>query len=97
MFNSANFIVAVHGGGLSNLVYCEAGTDVLEIFPDQYVPHAYGDIADKRNLRYHFMLLPSTGTATDAIFGQRLGVFADVEKIESKVKTILQDQKVPLL
>jgi capsular polysaccharide biosynthesis protein len=89
VFNSASIIVAVHGGGLSNLVFCQPGTEVIEIFPDQYVPHIYYDIADKRCLRYHYLLFPSTGKATDAIGGQEVGLVVDVARVESKVMSLL--------
>src|SRR5688572_18944475 len=39
LFNSAKLVVASHGGGLTNLAFCEAGTKVLEFFPDNYVNH----------------------------------------------------------
>jgi hypothetical protein len=89
VFNSASILVGVHGGGLANLVYCEPRTNILEIFPDQYVCHAYHDIANKRSLVYNYLLLPSTGTATDAIHGQKLGVIADIDKIERKVVSMI--------
>lgn len=94
VFNSASIIVAVHGGGLANLVYCQPGTKVLEIFPDQYVRHAYYDIADKRGLQYDYMLLPASGEAQDALQGQKLGVALDVEKVMAKVVSILQREQV---
>jgi capsular polysaccharide biosynthesis protein len=93
VFNSANIVVGVHGGGLVNLVFCEPGTTVLEIFPDKYVRHAYYDIADKRSLRYEYMLLPTIGDATDALRGQTLGLVIDVEKVEAKIAGILNNQR----
>jgi capsular polysaccharide biosynthesis protein len=91
VFNSASIIVAVHGGGLANLVFCQPGTQVLEIFPDQYVRHAYYDICDKRSVRYHYLLFPSSGDATNAIDGQKLGLTIDVEKVESKVLSLIRE------
>jgi capsular polysaccharide biosynthesis protein len=89
LFNSAEFVVTSHGGGLSNLTYCDPGTIVLELYPDKYVRHIFYDIADKRSLQYHYMLLPSTGDAVDAGHGQKIGLIADVDKITSKVKQLL--------
>ena len=91
VFNSAKIIVAVHGGGLANLVFCQPGTQVLEIFPDQYVRHAYCDISGKQSLRYNYLLFPSIGEASNAIEGQKLGLTIDVEKVESKVLCLLRD------
>ena len=89
LFSSASIIVAAHGGGLSNLTYCEPGAIILELYPDSYVRHIFYDIADKRSLHYHYLILPSTGGAVNAANGQSVGLIADVEKISSKVKTLL--------
>jgi capsular polysaccharide biosynthesis protein len=89
LFNSADIIVASHGGGLSNLTYCEPGTIVLELYPDQYVYHIFYDIADKRSLQYHYLLLSSTGEAVDGINGQKVGLIADVDRITTKVRELL--------
>lgn len=89
VFNSASILVAVHGGGLANLAYCQPGTRILEIFPDQYVRHAYFDMADKRNLCYDYLLLPTVGTATNALQGQKLGVILDIGVVEAKVLSML--------
>jgi len=56
-FRSAELIVAPHGAGLSNIVYCEPGTKVLEMIPvgyDQGVT-SYRSLADLFGLQYHSM------------------------------------------
>jgi hypothetical protein len=92
VFNSAAILIGVHGGGLANLVYCEPGTKILEIFPDRYVRHAYNDIADKRSLQYDYILFPTIGDATDALLGQKLGLIIDVDEVEARIRTILPQQ-----
>ncbi|MEJ1236603.1 glycosyltransferase family 61 protein [Chryseolinea sp. T2] len=89
VINSASILVAVHGGGLANLVYCEPGTKVLEIFPDKYVCHAYHDISNKRALQHNYLLFPSIGEATDALNGQNLGLIVDVDVVESTILSML--------
>lgn len=37
VFGSADIIVAPHGAGLTNLVFCRAGVRIVELFPDNYV------------------------------------------------------------
>lgn len=89
LFNSAEVVVSAHGAGLSNLVFCGAGTKVLEIFPDNYVRHAYYDLANKCGLEYHYLLCPSTGIAKNSFDGQRIGLTADIAAIGNKVTSIL--------
>jgi capsular polysaccharide biosynthesis protein len=52
LFNSADVIVAAHGAGLSNLVFCEPGTLVLEIFPENYSTGNFFSIASALDLEY---------------------------------------------
>jgi hypothetical protein len=89
LFNSASVVVGAHGAGLSNLVFCEPGTKVLEFFPDQYVRHLFYDICNKRGLKYDYLLCSSEGTATNASDGQKISLTANVDMIEEKLKALL--------
>ncbi len=89
LFNAASVVVGAHGAGLSNLVYCEPGTKVLEFFPDQYVRHLFYDICNKRGIKYDYVLCSSEGTATNASDGQRISLIANVDLIEEKLKSLL--------
>jgi tetratricopeptide (TPR) repeat protein len=53
---AAKVIVAPHGGGLTNLVFCQPGTKVLELFPPCYIPSFYWVISNLCQLEhYHLM------------------------------------------
>lgn len=45
-FAAADVIVALHGGALTNLVFCSPGVKVLEIFAPTYVKHCFWAITD---------------------------------------------------
>lgn len=53
-FRNAEIVVAPHGAGLSNIVYCDAGTPVIEIVPEGYDQGAtsYRSLADLFGLNY---------------------------------------------
>lgn len=53
LFAQATHVVGLHGAGLTNLIYCQAGTQFVEILPDDYLAEFYADIAK-------CMLLPHT-------------------------------------
>lgn len=61
-FHSASVVVAPHGAGLSNLVYCQTGTKVLEIFRNDFVNSCFQVIANQRNLSYDSFILDSDST-----------------------------------
>ncbi len=55
-FRAARVVVAVHGAGLTNLIFCRPGTRVIEIFPKNYVKSPYWRLAHRLDLRYRPVL-----------------------------------------
>ncbi len=72
-FRAAQVVVAVHGAGLTNLVFCAPGTRVIEIFPQNFVKSPYWRLANQLGLRYR----PVIGGPGD--YDQRFTV--DVEAV----------------
>ena len=52
LFRSSEFIVGLHGAALTFLVFCEPGTQVLEIYPNRPGKNHYYDISTKMGLQY---------------------------------------------
>jgi len=52
LFAGARFVVAPHGAGLANLLFCQAGTRVLEISPNCEFRPYFWMIAEKLGLVY---------------------------------------------
>jgi hypothetical protein len=73
VFAEARSIVAPHGAGLTNLVFCEEGTKVIEIFSPSYINLCYFRIASQRGLTYHSLLGTPHGKSHD--------VQVDIEKV----------------
>lgn len=53
-FRNAEIVVAPHGAGLSNIVFCDVGTPVIEIVPEGYDQGvtSYRSLSDLFGLRY---------------------------------------------
>jgi hypothetical protein len=64
-FANADVIVAVHGAGLTNLLFARPGTIVIEIFPEDFVKTTYLWLSNRLNLR-HFPLVGSRGNYDQA-------------------------------
>jgi capsular polysaccharide biosynthesis protein len=75
LFAQAEVIVAPHGGALTNLVFCQPGTKVVELFPPGYTPVCFWTIADTLGLDYR----PVFDDATDPYDGRAQWVPYDVE------------------
>jgi len=52
LFSSAKKVVGIHGAALANLVWCEEGTDVIELASQGYLPPAFSMISNIRSLNY---------------------------------------------
>lgn len=55
IFNSAKIIVAPHGAGLTNLVFCEPGTKVIELFNPNWMLPCYWMISNHMDLDYYYL------------------------------------------
>jgi tetratricopeptide (TPR) repeat protein len=53
---AAKVVVAPHGGGLTNLVFCTPGTKVIEIFSPIYVPYCYWMISNLCDLEHYYLI-----------------------------------------
>ncbi len=62
LFRGAKIVVAPHGAGLSNLVWCSPGTRVLEIFPVNYINDCYARLAGCLGLTYSCLAAVEDGT-----------------------------------
>ncbi|NJL55299.1 glycosyltransferase family 61 protein [bacterium] len=56
LFAEAEVVLAVHGSGLTNLVFCQPGTAIVEIFSPYYVYPCYWLVANWQQLRYSYLL-----------------------------------------
>jgi hypothetical protein len=51
-FAEAEFIVSLHGGALSNLIFCSPGTRVIEVFNHEYRTYPFARISQELGLQY---------------------------------------------
>jgi capsular polysaccharide biosynthesis protein len=56
MLSMAEVVVAPHGAGLTNLVFCKPGTKVLEIFPYNYSQPYYWALANQCKLVHRYIV-----------------------------------------
>lgn len=88
LFASAGFVLAPHGAGLSNLVYCQPGTRVVEFFPGGYVKQTYYDLSNKCGLDYSYIIFEKEEEANNAVEGQKIHIRADIEEIEKNIAEV---------
>lgn len=81
IFRNARVIVAPHGAALTNLLWCEEGTQVIELFGDTYQPPYYRNLSAFRSLDYHKV---AANTPDDGHWSEvNADIIADVGALES--------------
>lgn len=55
IFSKAEAIVAPHGAALTNLLFAQPNTTVIEILPDGYINNCFYVLANYGNLKYFYM------------------------------------------
>ena len=54
LFANAKFIVAPHGSGLSNLVFCSPETTIVELFSPHYLRTDYWILSQQLKLNHYY-------------------------------------------
>lgn len=86
-FLAAKIVVAPHGAGLANLVFCQAGTRVVEFFNNAYVNPCFGRLAAAAGLDYHAVLAVENAPASTDPTAGRLDIRADIPQIVHALKS----------
>jgi Glycosyltransferase 61 len=55
-FAQAKLIVAPHGAGLSNIVFCAPGTKLIELFSPNYVHSCFWALSNYVDMEYYYLL-----------------------------------------
>ncbi|WP_159788133.1 glycosyltransferase 61 family protein [Sodalinema gerasimenkoae] len=56
LFANAEIIVAPHGAGLTNLVFCQPETTVIELFSPNYIRYYYWSICQYLQLNHYYLV-----------------------------------------
>jgi capsular polysaccharide biosynthesis protein len=90
IFNSAKFIVAPHGAGLTNLVFCNPESKVIELFSPTYVNPCYRALSNMIGVEYWYLLgegqTPPESVADHLINSAREGFKVNIDLLEKILK-----------
>ena len=80
-FRAAKVIVAPHGAGLANLVFCQPGTKVIELFHRSYVSPLYWQLAALKELDYRPLVPSGDEPLAQTLEANRLDIAADLDQV----------------
>jgi hypothetical protein len=79
LFQSAEFIIGAHGAGLSNLLFCEPGTKVIELMPCVEFRSYFWFISQKLDLVYGLQFCAN---------GYDDGSTVDIDKLQTLIQMV---------
>lgn len=56
LFYHAKVVVSPHGSGLTNLIFCQPGTKIIELMSPHYIGHYYWGISNVLNLQHYYLI-----------------------------------------
>jgi capsular polysaccharide biosynthesis protein len=83
LFQSAEFVISPHGAGLSNLLFCEPGTKVIELIPSAEMRPFFWLISEKLDLVYAMQFCK---TVPDQDF--QGSVMVDLNKLQALIRMV---------
>lgn len=93
LFKNAEYIVSPHGAGLTNIVFCQPGTQVIEIFAKEYTPSLYADLASKVSLSYSHITSFSYPVARNQRAAMHKSINVPLDKLEETIQKAITEKK----
>ena len=81
LFNSANIIIGAHGAGLSNMIFSNPNTNVIEFQPKNYPNKFFSRVSEINNLNYNRIISKDLELNTDKRPGDILVDLKDIERL----------------
>ena len=89
LFYDADIVVAPHGAGLANLVFCRPGTKVLEIFSPNWMPPCYFILAKSAGLHYSYAIADESSASSLSESPQTRDIFVPLALLRDRVEWLL--------
>jgi capsular polysaccharide biosynthesis protein len=85
LFHSAEVILSPHGAGLTNLVFCNPGTKVIELFTPTYTMPCFYIISNHMELDYYY-LVGEVLSPKETGIRHKDPIVIDIEKLQRTLK-----------
>lgn len=89
LYNNAQFILGPHGASFANILWCEPGTHLFELFPKDYMPEFFRYMAQVLGLRYSAYCHGDGSAARSHFSSVDQDVYVSVDELESRLNQVL--------
>ncbi len=90
LYQNAEFIIGPHGASFANVLWCEPGTYLFELFPQDYMPEYYRYMAQVLGLRYAAYCHGDGSAATSHHSNLDKDVPVSVDELEQRLNQIFE-------
>ena len=92
LMQETSVFVSLHGGGLTNLIFCKTGTKVLEFsLENQTMDKCYFNLAHAMGVHYYYQFCAPASTDTDYFSAD---VVVDLVSLEKNIQSIVEVENV---
>ena len=78
---AAKVIVAPHGAGMKNIIFCSPGTKIIEIFAANFVIPLYWQISSLCNLLHYHLIAEGVESNLEERFFVGQNIFVNLQRL----------------
>lgn len=93
IYQNAEFIIGPHGASFVNILWCQPGTHLFELFAPTYFPDFYRNMAEQLGLRYSAYFHGPAGTGGWAE-GLEADMYVSVDELERCLAKVLPTNRL---
>ena len=93
IYQNAEFIIGPHGASFVNILWCQPGTHLFELFAPTYFPDFYRNMAEQLGLRYSAYFHGPAGTGGWAE-GLEADMYVSVDELERCLVKVFNNEAV---
>ncbi|NJK64484.1 MAG: glycosyltransferase family 61 protein [Synechococcaceae cyanobacterium SM2_3_1] len=83
LLSSAQVVISPHGAGLTNIIFCNPGSKIVEIFSPQYVKNFYHILSNMFNLEYFYLVGEEIDKSSGVIHQDTI---VNIQKLKSLIE-----------
>lgn len=91
IYHNASFILGPHGASFSNIIWCEPGTHLFELFSCNYAPDFFLYLATIMEMKYSAYYEDTADNNVNYLDGLVEDIYVSIPKLETCLKTIFKD------
>ncbi|NVO32563.1 glycosyltransferase family 61 protein [Hymenobacter lapidiphilus] len=92
LFAQARVVVSAVSAGLSNLVFCAPGTQVLELLPQTFVVPDYLELSTRLGLRHQYLVCPTPRQQKHRYAAQREDLMVPEAALRRRLDALMQPE-----